>query len=45
MLCHAVPPQVLGEVRGALKGWVDKDIWTERGIRAHVADKSYQWAY
>lgn len=38
-------PQVMEEVRGGLQSWVDKDRWTELGIRQQVADSSYKWAY
>ncbi len=38
-------PQVMEEVRGGLQGWVDKDRWTELGIRQQVADSKYKWAY
>lgn len=37
--------RVISEVQGGLKGWVDKDRWTELGIREQVKDSSYKWAY
>ena len=37
--------QVIGEVRGGLQAWVDKDRWGELGIKEQVKDASYKWAY
>ncbi|KAI8466013.1 MAG: glutathione S-transferase [Monoraphidium minutum] len=37
--------RVIAEVQGGLQGWIDKDRWSELGIRDQVKDTSHQWAY
>jgi len=41
----AAAVRVMDEVRGGLKGWVEKDRWRELGIREQVKDTSYKWSY
>ncbi|KXZ55975.1 hypothetical protein GPECTOR_2g1527 [Gonium pectorale] len=45
MKADPVAAQIMEEVRGGLRGWAANNRWRDQGIEAHVADKSFKWAY